>query len=119
METGCYESKNQPYSITKLSNKGLFKHINLIPLFLVSGFSDIHVETHCILLQRFLFDDVHVDSRYIDKCDQCPSQSFPGVGKLLALSAFQLPVQKECKGCFIQSSFRNCLELFNDVEIPD
>ena len=35
-------------------------------------FSDIHEETHCILPQSFLFDDVHVDLGYTDKCDQYP-----------------------------------------------
>jgi hypothetical protein len=51
LETDRYESKEQPYSLTNLSSKGLFKDLYLIPLFLVSRFSDIHEETHCILLQ--------------------------------------------------------------------
>jgi len=67
--------------------------LNLIPLFLASGFSDIHEETHCILLQRFLFDDVHVDSRSIDKCDQCP---FLKLKMLRQTAAMQIHPGKAC-----------------------
>jgi hypothetical protein len=56
--------QNQHYSLINLSNQGLFKGFNLLHLFLVSGFSDIYEETHCILFRRYLSDDVHVDLSY-------------------------------------------------------